>query len=402
MTYSYTVSTTSKRVLRGAIRADSEDAAEAALHHAGYQVLSLKEGHPGISAERLLPTLLGVRPQHVVDLSQQLADLMESGVNIVAALRLLRGQTSRPSVRTVIAGLVEELEEGGSVSGALAKYPEVFPYAYRQVMTVSEQAGNLETGLRQVTAYMERQLTIKKKVTRALGYPAVVLVMAVGVVALFVTIVLPPMAALFASFGTELPWTTRTIIAAADFFVHYGAFVLGASLAGAALILLYCRAAEGRLVLDRLLLRMPIVGPLNVDRSMAHFCQTAAMLLRAGLPLPQIMSTVLQTAGNRVVRQALQEVREQLIQGQGLAGPIAANTLFPHLIAEMLAVGETTGHVDSTLATLANFYQQRADRKIDSLTSMIEPVLTAAIGLLVALIAVSIVTPLYSVLGAVQ
>ena len=402
MTYRYTVSTASNRVLRGAIRADSEDAAEAALHHAGYQVLGLKEGHPGVSMERLLPTLFGVRPQHVVELSQQLADLIESGVNIVTALRLLRGQTSRPAMKTVIAGLVEELEEGGSVSGALAKYPEVFPHAYRQVMTVSEQAGNLETGLRQVASYMERQIAIKKRVTRALAYPAVVLVMAIGVVALFVTIVLPPLATLFASFGAELPWTTRAVIAAADFFVHYGAPALGGLLAGAALVVLYCLTAEGRLVLHKLLLRMPVVGVLNVDRSMAHFCQTAAMLLRAGLPLPQIMSTVFQTAGNRVVRQALQEVREQLVQGQGLAGPIAANVLFPHLIAEMLAVGETSGRMGPTLATLANFYEQRADRRIDSLTSMIEPAVTAAIGLLVALIAVSIVTPLYSVLGSVQ
>jgi len=388
-------------VLRGAITADSEDAAEAALLNAGYRVLSLREGHP-VSVERLLPTLFGVRQQHVIEISQQLADLIGSGVNIVAALRLLRGQTSRPAVRTVIAGLVEELEEGGSFSGALNRYPDVFPHEYRQVMAVSEQAGNLEDGLRQVTAYMERRLAIKKKVTRALAYPALVLVMAIAVVALFVTIVLPPLATLFASFGTELPWTTKAMIAAAHFFTHHGATVIGGLLAGAALAALYGRTESGRLTLDRLLLIVPLVGSLNVDRSMAHFCQTAAMLLRAGLPLPQIMSTVLQTAGNRIVRQSLQEVREGLIQGQGLAGPIAADPLFPDLIAEMLAVGETTGSIDTTLASLASFYEQRVGRRINSLTSMIEPTLTAAVGLLVALIAVSIVTPLYSVLGAVQ
>ncbi|MBL7164887.1 MAG: type II secretion system F family protein [Dehalococcoidales bacterium] len=402
MTYQYVVSTLDKKVLQGQMNADSEEMAEAALQQSGYRVLTLKEARPGISLERLLPTLFGVRPQHVIDLSQQLADLIDSGLNILVALGLLKGQAAKPALERLITGLIEELQAGNPFSEALGKYPEVFSNTYRQVVAVSEQAGNLEDGLRQVAAYMEKQMAIKKKVVRALAYPVLVLVMAVGVMALFVTIVLPPLATLFASFGTELPWTTKIVIAIADFFVNHGTYLLGGVLVIAVLLAGYARLPAGRLTVDRLLLRVPILGPVNIARNISFFCRTTGMLLHAGLPLPQIMSTVIQSCGNEVIRQALQKVKEQLVQGQGLSEPLAANALFPRLMVEMLGVGEQTGNIDSTLETLANLYEQKADRRIDTLTAMIEPVMTIAIGMVVALLALSIIMPMYSVLDSVQ
>ncbi len=402
MAYQYTAYTLDKRIMRGTIDATSERMAEEALYQAGYhRILSLKEVRPGLSIEKLMPTLFGVKTQDVIDFSHQLGTLIESGVTILTALQLLEGQASRAAFRRVIAGLIEELRGGSSFSQALSKYPQAFSYTYCQVVKAGEQAGNLEVGLRQVAGYMEKRMTMMKKMSRAMAYPALVLVMAIGVFALLITVVLPPLMGLFTSLGAELPWTTRLLIAAADFFINYNLYLLGGAFTLVVSIIYYAKRPTGRLTMDRLMLKMPVIGPINIQRNMCHFCETTSMLMKAGLRLPQIMDIVIQTIGNRVVRQALRDVREKLVQGQGLSQPMAAIDLFPRLLVEMVVVGEKTGNIDSTLATLAKYYEERVDQKIDTLVSMIEPALTVAIGLVVAFIALSMITPLYSILGAV-
>ncbi len=403
MAYHYRAYTLDKRIVQGTVDATSESMAEEALYRAGHhRVLSLREVRPGLSLERLLPTLFGVKTQDVIDFSRQLATLIESGVTILPALQLLEGQASRASLRKVIAGLVEELRGGSSLSQALSKYPQVFSYTYCQVVKASEQAGNLEVGLKQVAGYMEKQMAMKKKVARAMAYPVMVLLMAIGVSALLITVVLPPLVGLFTSLGAELPWMTRLLIAAAGFLINYKFYLLGGLFSLIILVVGYMRRPAGKLTMDRLMLKIPVIGSINIQRNMRHFCQTTSMLLKAGLLLPQIMNIVIQTVENRIIRQALGEVREKLVQGQGLSQPMAAIELFPRLLVEMVLVGEKTGNLESTLATVADFYEERVNQRIDTLISMIEPALTVVIGLVVAFIALSMITPLYSILGSVQ
>jgi type IV pilus assembly protein PilC len=399
MAYKYRAYTLDKRIVQGTIDVTSESMAEEALYRAGYQqVLSLREARPGLSLEKLIPTLFGIKTQDVIDFSHQLATLIESGIPILTALQLLEGQASRAAFRKVIAGLAEELREGGSLSQALGKYPQAFPHNHCQVIKASEQAGNLEVGLRQVADYMEKRAATTQRVRRALVYPALVLLMAIGVVALLITVALPPLVTLFTSLGAELPGTTKSLIAIAGFLVDYKLYLLGGLLTLIILAVGYMRLPAGKLTMDRLMLKMPIIGSINVERNTCHFCQTTSMLLKAGLRLPQIMDIVIQTIGNRIVRQALRDVRDKLVQGQGLSQPMAETALFPGLLVEMVVVGEKTGTIDSTLATLADFYERRVNQRIDTLVSMIEPVLTVVIGLVITFIALSMITPLYSIL----
>jgi len=403
MAYRYKAYTLDRRIVQGTIDAISERMAEEALYQAGYHyVLSLKEIQPGLHLERLLPTLFGVKTQHVIDFSYQLATLIESGVTLLTALQLLEGQASRAAFRRVIGGLVEELRGGSSLSQALSKYPEAFSYTYCQVVKASEQAGNLEVGLRQMASYMEKQAATAKRIKHAMAYPVMVLLMAIGVFSLLITIVLPPLVGLFTSLGAELPWTTRLLITAASFLINYKLHLLVGVFAVIMLIVGYVRLPAGRLTWDRLLLRLPVIGSINIQRAMCHFCRTTSMLLKAGLLLPQIMDIVIQTIGNRTIRGALNNVRDKLVQGQGLSQPMATIHLFPSLLVEMVVVGEKTGTMDSALATLADFYEQSVDQKINSLISMIEPTLTVVVGLVVAFLAVSMITPLYSILGSLQ
>jgi len=199
-----------------------------------------------------------------------------------------------------------------------------------------------------------------------------------------------------------LPWTTSAVVAIAGFFISYKLHILVGILALIILIAGYVRLPAGKLTVDRLLLKTPVIGPISIQRNMGNFCRTTSMLLQAGLQLPRTMDIATQTVNNRTVRQALRDVREKLLQGQGLSQPLAATSLFPRLLVGMVVVGEQTGNLDSTLATLADFYEESVNQRVDALTSMIEPVLTIAIGLVVLFIALSMITPLYSILGAVQ
>jgi len=399
MAYQYRAYTLDKRIVQGTIDATSESTAEEALYRAGYHhILSLREVRSGLDLEQLIPTLFGVKAQDVIDFSYQLATLIESGVTIITALQLLEGQASRPTLRKIIAGLIEELQGGSSFSQALSKYPQAFSYTYCQVMKASEQAGNLEVGLRQVAGHMERQATMTRKITRAMAYPALVLLIAIGVFTLLITVALPPLIGLFTSLGAELPLPTKLLIATAGFFINYKLYLLGVLFILIISIVGYVRLPAGKLTMDRLMLKVPVIGPINIQRHMCHFCQTTSMLLKAGLRLPQTMDIVTQTIGSRLIRQALKDVKGKLVQGQGLSQPMAAIDLFPQLMVEMVVVGEKTGSIDSTLAALADFYEQRVDRRINSLISMIEPTLTVAVGMVVAFIALSMITPLYSIL----
>ena len=403
MAYKYKAYTTDKRMIEGTIEVTSESLAEGVLYRAGYQhIISLKELTPTLSLDRLIPTLFGVKTQEIIDLSNQLATLIESGITILTSLQLLEGQTPKKALKRIIGSLVEEIQGGMSLSHALSHYPQAFSNTYCQVIRASEQAGNLEIGLRQAAGYMEKQTFANQKIKRAMLYPAFILLMAIGVSILLITVALPPLISLFNSLGAELPWMTRLLINITNFFLKQNLYILGGVVAIIMSIIGLLRLSSVKLARDRLLLKIPLIGNINIERSMQQFCQTASMLLKAGLRLPQIMDIVMQTNRNQIIRQALSNVRDRLIQGEGLSQPMSKNKLFPALLVEMVVVGEKTGAMDTTLTTLADFYERKVDRRIDLLISMIEPVLTVIIGIVVIFIALSMITPLYSILRSMH
>jgi len=402
MTYEYSAYT-GDRIINGTIDAASENLAEEALYRAGYQfVISLKKIRPSPSLEELIPSLYGIKSQDMVDFSRQLATLIESGIGLLSALHLLEGHALKPALKRIISGLIDELRAGISFSQAASKYPHAFSDTYCQLIKASEHTGNLGIGLKQIAGYMEKQLALKRRIIQALAYPTLVLVIATGVFALLITVALPPLVGLFDSLRAELPLSTRMVIAISDFLIDYNLYLLTGALLTIVSIIGVTRLPSGKLAVDRLMLKLPAVGVINIQRHMAQFCRTTSMLLGAGLRLPQIMDIATQTIGNRVIRRALGKVREKLIQGQGLSQPMAEIDVFPPLMVEMAVVGENTGTLDSTLSTVADFYEERVDQQIQTLTSLIEPVLTVIIGLAVIFIALSMITPLYSILRSLQ
>jgi type IV pilus assembly protein PilC len=403
MAYKYQVYTSEKKIVRGTIESATEKQAEGALYRAGYRnILSLEEVGPGLSLESLVPSLFGVRGQEIIDFSNQLATLVEAGISLLTSLQLLNGQAAKKPLKRILTGLIEEIQGGNSLSQALSGYPKVFSNTYVQMIKASEQAGQLETGLKQAAGYMERQAAANQKIRQAMMYPSFVLLLAVGVSILLITVALPPLIKLFNSLGAELPWMTKLLISVAGFLIDRGLYVLVGLFAAVMLIIVLMRLPSVKIARDRSLLKIPIIGSIIIERSMQFFCQTAAMLLKAGLRLPTIMDIVIQNNRNRIIHQALGQVKGSLVQGSGLSQPMAANELFPPLLVEMVVVGEKTGAMDTTLATLADFYEKKVNRRIDALIVMMEPVLTVIVGLVVIFLALSMITPLYSILRSIH
>jgi type II secretory pathway component PulF len=399
MAYKYQAYTMDKKIVQGTIEVSSESLAEGALYHAGYQrIISLKEIPPGTSIKGSIPTLFGVKTQDIIDFSNQLATLVESGIAIMTALQLLKGQASKASLKETIASLTDKIQVGSSFSQALSHHSDVFPNTYIQVIRASEQAGSLEIGLRQASGYMAQQAATASKIKRAMFYPVFVLLMAVGVVIMLITVALPPLVELFASFDVELPWTTQTLLAVSGFVLDNGMYLVAGAVILILLVIGLLRVPSIKLAKDRAMLKIPLIGGIIIERGVQHFCQTASMLLKAGLHITQVMDIAVQTNKNPIIRQSLHEVKEKLVQGEGLSQPLSEVKQFPPLVGEMALVGEKTGTMESTLDTLSNYYEQRVERRISILTSMIEPLLTLIIGLVIMGVALAIITPLYSIL----
>jgi len=399
--YEYTAYTADRKTVKGTIDGTSEAMAEDALYQAGYQhILSLIEVRSKPSLRQMMPSFFGVKNSDVVDFSRELATLIESGVNILNALQLLEEQTHNSTFKKVIAEMINDLRGGDSFSIAAGKHTQVFSRTYCQVMKASERSGNLEAGLRHIAEFIDKQAAAKKKIQSAMAYPLLLALMGIGVSVILITVALPPLVEMFTTLDADLPLQTRILIGLSDFLAAYKLHLLLGLVGFIGLVIACLKFPEGKLAFDKLVLRTPVIGPIVLQRNMYHFCHTTGMLLKAGLHLPEIMDIVIPSIGNRVVHQALAELRERLIQGQGLSKPMSEIELFPSMMVEMIAVGEKTGDLETMISNVANRYEHAVEQRITGLVKMIEPAMTVISGLLVGFIALSFIGPLYSLVGA--
>jgi type IV pilus assembly protein PilC len=402
MAYRYVAYTRSGERVQGVLNVASEAAAEEALWRSDYIIVSLKPIRPGANLAALMPTFFGVKPRDLIVLSRQLATLIESGIPILTGLQMLEEETRNRALKKALQRVVEDVQEGESLSVALKKHPQAFPPIYSRMIEVGERMGNIEAVLRQLGTYMEKREALARKLRGAMAYPTFIILLAIGVVFIMMTFTLPAIMGLFSEFEAELPMTTRTLIAITKFTTAYRSHILAAILSMVTLTSLYTRTPIGRRQRDLLLLKLPVIGSINAQSNISRLCYTMSILLRAGLPMAEIMELVVQTMGNVILREALGRVRTEMLQGHGLSEPIRQETVFPTLLAQMVRVGEETGALDSNLETLAIFYEEEADRKISALTAMLEPALMLFVGGLVGFIAVSVIIPIYSLMGAMR
>jgi len=400
MAYKYEAYTSEGDRVRGWLEASSEQRAEELLWQRDYTIVSVKKARR--EERNLFPSFAKVKPGALVVFSRQLATLIESGIPIVRSLRLLQEQTGDRRLRELLADVVRDVEQGSLVSEAILRTGDAFPPFYGRLIQIGERTGNLEVVLRQLALYMEKEEALIRQIRGAMAYPGFVLAMAVGVVVILLTVALPPLTDMFLDFDARLPLPTRILVALSGFLSTYKFHLLGGLLVLVGAAFRFSRSQSGRLLIDQTLLKVPIIGGLVVRSALSRICRAMSALLRAGVPMPEIMSLTIRIQGNQVIASALAGVRDELLQGQGLADPLAQQGLFPNLLIQMVRVGEETGSLDDTLETLANFYEEEVDRNVSTLARAAEPALTIFVGLVVGFVALSMIMPMYSLMGAIR
>ncbi|MGB9792532.1 MAG: type II secretion system F family protein [Thermacetogeniaceae bacterium] len=388
-------------MIRGRVLAGSRREAIAFLRQRNLFAFQLTpaNGWP-IELDRFLKRRVAVRDLAVF--CRQFATMVAAGIPLLQCLRTLAVQTENKRLRSIIAEVASDIEKGKSLSESLRGYKEELPEIMINMLAAGELSGNIEQTLERLAVHFEKEHELREKIRSAMSYPAFICGMAFLSVVVLITTVVPIFADIFAQSGTPLPLSTRILLGISRAVTKYWYLLLG----GAAILFFGVRrwyAAEGgRRAIDRLLLRLPIVGPLMAKTIVARFSRTLATLLQSGVPLLLSLETVGNVVGNSVVAGEIADIMRGVKEGERIAPVLAKSKVFPPMAVSVIGVGEESGALDKMLEKLASFYEQEVDAVISRLSSIVEPLLIVGVGVLVGFIAVSIYFPMFGLAGALQ
>jgi type IV pilus assembly protein PilC len=404
-TYKFEAITAERKLVSGEVFAATDAGAEQAVRKLGHRrIISIKANKNVLQLHQILESLTRprIRERDIMDFSYELAQLLGSGITLMKALDYIGEAARNRSMKNMLEGIVQSIQNGNSFSQAIAEYKSVFSDTYIQVVRASEKSGNLEKGLTHLADNISKGVEIRKSLKRVLTYPAIVLSLAVCVCIFLVLFVIPQLSTVFSSMGAEMPFLTRAMIAVSD-FISGNALTLIAFLLIIVLSLwAYRRTGRGKSVVDRLLLRLPIIKGVILTSSTLSYSHMCAMLLKAGLQLPQAMHYSALTVGSVPLRETFKDARTRLLQGQSLTACIKGTNLFSRLAIEKLSIGERTGDIVSAFEFVASANEKTLEEGRNAFVATIEPVITVCIGCLVALIALSTILPMYSLAGQIK
>lgn len=332
--------------------------------------------------------------------SRQLAVFIKAGIPILDSLEAILEEMGNKTFRAVIEDILLELRGGSTFAQAASTHPEVFPDYYLGILTSAELTGRLDTVLVQLSDYIERDVEARQKIKSALTYPAVIAVMSVVVVIILVGVVLPKFEVFFANLNAKLPLPTRILLSSGHFLtVNWYFFVGGIAVVILALVLTL-KSEPGKHFRDRMLLRLPIVGDLTQHVLLERFCRILSSMMQAGVALPDAIAVTSAATTNIVYQRGLAVVRESMMRGEGLAGPLIDSGLFPASAKQMFRVGESTGTLDDQLEIAAGYFAKELDYKVTRFTNLFEPAVILAMGLVVGFVAVAMVSAMYGIFRA--
>jgi type IV pilus assembly protein PilC len=343
-----------------------------------------------------------VSAKEIAVFSRQLATMMKSGVPIVTSLEIIAGGQKNPKAKQLFNALRTDIESGSSVYEALGNHPVQFDELYRNLVKAGESAGVLETVLDTIASYKENIESLKGKIKKALFYPATVIAVAILVSAVLLVFVVPQFQQVFKSFGADLPAFTMLIIGASDFMIAYWWLVL-AVVIGTIFVFIYFkkRSLAFAHFLDRMMLKIPIVGQILHNASIARFARTLAVTFKAGVPLVEALDIVSGATGNTVYEQAVKRIRDDVSVGYQMNMAMKQVNLFPHMVVQMTAIGEEAGALDAMLFKVAEFYEEEVNNAVDALSSLLEPLIMIVIGVVVGSMVIGMYLPIFKLAAAI-
>jgi type IV pilus assembly protein PilC len=383
----------------GVETAMSSGAAHLALLERGYQPIEVSEKKSVLKFEI---TKKKVPRKDVMHFSRQLGVFVKAGVPIMEALDVISEETSDKLLKKALRDMIERLQAGDTFASAAAAHPEAFPTYYVGILESAELTGTLDTAMTQLADYLERDTEARGKLTSAMIYPAVVLGMSIVTIVILAAFVLPRFVTFFNSFNAKLPLATRILLSITSFISNWWFVFVGAFVLVMILLIVLRRSHGGRARLDSLILKLPVLGDLVQAAVLERICRVLASLIHAGVALPEAMMVTADSANNAVYYGGLTRIREEMMEGQGLAEPLARTGLFPGAARQMFRVGEETGTLDQQLETAATFYSRELDVKIKRFTSLFEPAVIIFMGVIVGFVAIALVSAMYGIYKQVK
>lgn len=389
--FKYTAKRLSGETVTGTLEATTQSLVLDALRKQGLVVIGVRETAPKTRGRAR------VKLEELVVFSRQLATLVEAGIPLVTGLDTLHAQLERPGLKAVVGRIRDDVEGGANFTDALAKHPTVFSSLFVSMVKAGEASGTLAEILDRLAIYLEKTAALQRKVKSALIYPAVVSSMALLITVFLIVKVVPTFKGIFATLKGELPLPTQILLGVSDFCQRY--FLVGIGLLVGLVVggRRYHQTSAGRLRIDRWLLTLPIFGILLRKVAIAQFSRTLSTLVKSGVPILTSLEIVGKTADNRVLEDAITNVRTSIREGENIAGPLAASGVFPPLVVRMVSVGEQTGQLEKMLAKIADFYESEVDAAVSGLTSILEPLIIAVMGVVVGGIVIAIFMPILKI-----
>jgi type IV pilus assembly protein PilC len=400
-TYDYKVRDRTGNVVTGQLVGDNETLVLQKLREMGMTPVEVKKAGTGLQFEiNLRPGR--VKQKQIAVFCRQFATMVNSGLPILRALAILGEQTESKELAKVLIQTRLDVEQGSSLSAAMAKHPKAFNNLFISMVKAGETGGVLDDVLLNLADEIEKEVELKRQIKSAMTYPIVVVCLVVLIMTAMLLFVVPQFKTIYTNLGGELPLPTKLLLAASDAFKKYWYLTIVGAIAFRFSFKRYKKTDRGRLRVDSLKIKVPVFGPLFHKVALARFAATLGMLLRAGVPILQALDNVKDTVNNRVIGIAVEDVKSSVREGESIAKPLGKHKVFPPMVVQMMAVGEETGAVDTMLDKVSEFYNNEVTATVDALTSLIEPLLIAVIGGAVGAAVIALYMPMFNIINLIQ
>jgi type IV pilus assembly protein PilC len=396
-TFAYSGRTRGGQPIAGERVADSVDSAVAALRREQILVTQINALKPVVKVKK--PRARSVDAKNLAVFTRQFSVMIDAGLPLVQCLEILGTQEEDKAFSGVILATRADVENGASLADAMKKHPKTFDPLFTNMIAAGEAGGILDTILKRLATYIEKAVKLKGQVKSAMVYPVAVIVIAAVVVGVILWKVIPTFANLFAGLGAELPLPTRVVIAASNGLVRFGPFIIAGIVAAGFAFKSYYASPNGRRVVDRATLKMPILGGMMRKIAVARFCRTLSTLLASGVSILEALDITARTAGNAIIEDAILTTRKSIERGETIAQPLRDTAVFPPMVVQMIGVGEATGALDTMLSKIADFYEEEVDVAVAGLLTLLEPVMIAFLGGVVGGIVIAMYMPIFSLIS---
>ncbi|MGB3057454.1 MAG: type II secretion system F family protein [Candidatus Omnitrophota bacterium] len=400
--YTYVAKDKEGRTVKGALEAPEKKQALDLLRGRGLLILKLEEAKAGINIVLSFKFKKKVKLDELVILSRQLATMIDSGIPVVSALDILAEQSDNETLKKTLAEIRDSVNTGSSLSEAMVKHASVFSTFFVSMVKAGESSGTLDDILDRVASYLEKTNSLQKKIKSALIYPAVVTFMAVAITLVMILKVIPVFKDIFAGFGAKLPAPTQFLINLSDFMTNYFLLFMGIVTGTVLVVKWYISTEKGQYMMDAIKLKLPVFGDLFKKVAISKFSRTLSTLIQSGVPILAALEIVAKTSGNLVVEKSVNNVKDNVRDGENIASPLARSGIFPTMVTRMVSVGEKSGELEKMLIKIADFFDEQVDASVEGLTSLIEPLIIAFLGIIIGGIVLCMFLPIFKISSIIQ